>query len=34
MVFAALGYIAPVAGALIQEVIDIAVIVNAHRASR
>jgi P-type E1-E2 ATPase len=34
MVFAALGYIAPVAGALIQEVIDIAVIVNALRASR
>ncbi|NVD39926.1 heavy metal translocating P-type ATPase [Ensifer sp. HO-A22] len=32
MVFAAFGYITPVAGALLQEGIDIAVIVNALRA--
>jgi heavy metal translocating P-type ATPase len=32
MIFAALGYITPVAGALLQEGIDIAVIVNALRA--
>jgi len=34
MVFAAFGYIAPAVGALIQEAIDVAVIVNALRASR
>jgi cation transport ATPase len=34
MVFAALGYIPPIAGAAIQEVVDLAVIVNALRASR
>jgi P-type E1-E2 ATPase len=34
MVFAALGYIAPTAGAVLQEVIDVAVILNALRASR
>lgn len=34
MIAAAAGYIAPVAGALIQEGIDLAVIVNALRASR
>lgn len=33
MVFAALGHIAPTAGALLQEVIDVAVILNALRAS-
>lgn len=32
MVFAALGYIPPAAGAILQEVIDLAVIVNALRA--
>ena len=32
MVFAALGYLTPVAGALVQEVIDVAVILNALRA--
>ena len=34
MGFAAFGYIPPVLGALLQEVIDVAVIVNALRASR
>lgn len=34
MVFALLGFIAPVAGAVIQEVVDLAVILNALRASR
>jgi len=34
MVVAALGYLPPVMGALVQEVIDVAVIVNALRASR
>jgi len=34
MVVAALGYLPPVAGALVQEAIDVAVIVNALRASR
>lgn len=34
MVFASLGLIAPAAGALLQEVIDVAVILNALRASR
>ena len=33
MIFAALGMIQPVAGALLQEVIDVAVILNALRAS-
>ncbi|MEW5917676.1 MAG: heavy metal translocating P-type ATPase [Gemmatimonadota bacterium] len=33
MVFAAAGHIAPITGALLQEVIDVAVIVNALRAS-
>jgi heavy metal translocating P-type ATPase len=33
MVFAAFGYIAPTAGALLQEGIDVAVILNALRAS-
>jgi heavy metal translocating P-type ATPase len=33
MLFAAGGYIAPIAGALLQELIDVAVIVNALRAS-
>jgi cation transport ATPase len=32
MVFAAFGYIPPVAGALLQEGIDVAVIANALRA--
>jgi P-type E1-E2 ATPase len=32
MAFAAFGYIPPVAGALLQEVIDVAVILNALRA--
>jgi cation transport ATPase len=34
MVIAAFGYIAPPVGALIQEGIDVAVILNALRASR
>lgn len=34
MLFAAMGYITPVIGALIQEGIDLAVILNALRASR
>ena len=34
MVFAALGYIPPTLGALLQEGIDVAVIVNALRAAR
>ena len=34
MGFAAAGYIAPIAGALLQEAIDVAVILNALRASR
>lgn len=34
MLFAAFGYIPPVTGALIQEVIDVAVILNSLRASR
>lgn len=34
MIFAALGAIPPVAGALLQEVIDVAVILNAMRALR
>lgn len=34
MVFAAFGFISPVAGALLQEVIDVAVILNALRALR
>jgi heavy metal translocating P-type ATPase len=34
MVFAALGYLTPVAGAIVQEVIDLAVILNALRALR
>jgi cation transport ATPase len=34
MVFAAFGYIPALAGAVIQEVIDAAVIINALRASR
>jgi cation transport ATPase len=34
MVFAALGHIAPTAGAFIQEGIDVAVILNALRAAR
>ena len=34
MVFAAAGLIAPVAGALLQEGIDVAVILNALRALR
>jgi P-type E1-E2 ATPase len=33
MGFAAAGYIAPVAGALLQEAIDVAVILNALRSS-
>jgi len=32
MVVAALGYLPPVAGALVQEAIDVAVILNALRA--
>ena len=32
MIVAALGYITPVQGALFQEVIDVAVILNALRA--
>ncbi|GLP82778.1 heavy metal translocating P-type ATPase [Mycobacterium antarcticum] len=34
MVFAALGFVPPAAGALLQEVIDVAVILNALRALR
>lgn len=34
MVFASLGYIPPVAGATLQEAIDVAVIINALRSSR
>ena len=34
MVFAALGYVPPTIGALLQEAIDVAVIVNALRAAR
>jgi heavy metal translocating P-type ATPase len=34
MVFAGLGFIAPVGGALLQEVVDVAVILNALRALR
>jgi P-type E1-E2 ATPase len=34
MVFAAAGAIVPIAGAAIQEVVDLAVILNALRASR
>jgi heavy metal translocating P-type ATPase len=34
MVFAGLGYVAPVGGALLQEVVDVAVILNALRALR
>jgi P-type E1-E2 ATPase len=34
MMFAAAGHIQPVAGALLQEVIDVAVILNALRAAR
>lgn len=34
MVFAALGYIPPIAGAALQEAIDVAVIINALRASK
>src|ERR1700694_5522031 len=34
MIAAALGYLAPVQGALIQEAIDVAVILNALRALR
>jgi P-type E1-E2 ATPase len=34
MIFAALGYLPPVAGALVQEGIDVAVILNALRALR
>jgi cation transport ATPase len=33
MVFAAFGHIPPTAGALLQEIIDVAVILNALRAS-
>jgi P-type E1-E2 ATPase len=34
MVFAAFGYLPPVAGALFQEAVDVAVILNALRALR
>jgi cation transport ATPase len=34
MIVAALGFLPPVAGALVQEGIDLAVIANALRASR
>jgi cation transport ATPase len=34
MVVAAAGYLPPVAGALVQEAIDLAVILNALRALR
>lgn len=34
MIFAALGFLSPVAGALLQEAIDVAVILNALRALR
>jgi cation transport ATPase len=33
MIFASMGYLPPVAGAIAQEVIDVAVIVNALRAA-
>jgi cation transport ATPase len=33
MVFAALGYLPPVAGAVAQEVIDVVAVVNALRAA-
>jgi ATPase, P-type (transporting), HAD superfamily, subfamily IC/heavy metal translocating P-type ATPase len=33
MIFAAMGYIAPIGGAILQEAIDVAVILNALRAS-
>lgn len=34
MIAAALGYLTPVEGAILQEVIDVAVILNALRALR
>ena len=34
MIAAALGYLTPVQGALLQEVIDVAVVLNALRALR
>ena len=34
MVFASLGFISPLEGAFLQEAIDVAVIINALRASR
>jgi cation transport ATPase len=34
MIAAALGYLTPVQGALLQELIDVAVILNALRALR
>ena len=34
MIFASLGYIPAIIGALLQEAIDVAVILNALRASR
>jgi P-type E1-E2 ATPase len=34
MVFASLGFIPPLGGAFLQEAIDVAVIINALRASR
>ncbi|MGB5067170.1 MAG: hypothetical protein WBO29_07310, partial [Albidovulum sp.] len=34
MIAAAMGYLSPVQGALLQEVIDVAVILNALRALR
>jgi hypothetical protein len=34
MVAAGMGYVAPVTGALLQEALDVAVILNALRASR
>jgi cation transport ATPase len=34
MLVAALGYITPAAGAVLQEVIDVAVIINALRAAQ
>ncbi len=34
MVLASLGYIPPIVGALLQEAIDVAVILNALRAGR
>jgi cation transport ATPase len=33
MVFAGLGYLTPVAGAIVQEVIDIFAVLNALRAA-